>query len=179
MTRLRLSRCQWSSVQPNEMDWPHQGTCRLPQLLYLKMLRWTLSWMQPHPSSLLDGAAREGTSLSQSPARSTNNLVVAHPAFGIAAAIIVASSACCGRSRTNRAATPSASKGFQMLPGTRSSVETNVLAASSLGIAASRVASSHGSTFIRARGGQHAEPHPVGFLADWRKQKLIVLGSGA
>ena len=56
----------------------------------------------------------------------------------------------CGRSRTNRAATTSASDGFHFLPETRSSIDTNVLSATALGIAAKRVASSHGSTFIRA-----------------------------
>ena len=44
-----------------------------------------------------------------------------------------------------------ASDGSQLLPETRSRVEINVLSATALGIAAKRVASSHGSTFIRAK----------------------------
>jgi hypothetical protein len=71
------------------------------------------------------------------------------PAISVAAA--VAPSSLCGRSRTNRAAIASASEGFLMLAETKSNVETNVFSATSFGIAANRAASSHGSTFIRAK----------------------------
>jgi hypothetical protein len=44
-----------------------------------------------------------------------------------------------------------ASADFQLLPETRSRIEISVFSAIARGMAANRVASSHGSTFIRAR----------------------------
>jgi hypothetical protein len=44
-----------------------------------------------------------------------------------------------------------ASGGFQLRPEARSRIEINVFSAIARGIAANRVASSQGSTFIRAR----------------------------
>jgi len=44
-----------------------------------------------------------------------------------------------------------ASGDFQLLPETKSSIESSVFSAIALGMAANRVASSHGSTFIRAK----------------------------
>jgi len=72
------------------------------------------------------------------------------PAVSVAA--VATRPLCCagGRSLTRRAAIDSASDGSQLLSETTPSVETNVLSALPRGIAANRVASSHGSMFIRA-----------------------------
>ena len=72
-------------------------------------------------------------------------------AFTVPAAAIGAASSDCGRSRTNRAAMAAASGDFQLRPETRSRIESSVFSAIALGMAANRVASSHGSALVRAK----------------------------